>query len=125
MIKCLLVSNSKQSETKQLGINEMNAAVKNHSQEILMAKENVLAIFISTVKKNNQPNKQTTQKETQKTKIGPQYLPLWNKQFLCVFIIRCLFQVIHNDYTLFLKVRKGAFEKNFFSTIPLEYREGN
>lgn len=84
MIKCLLVSNSKQSETKQLGINEMNAALKNHYQEILMAKENVLAIFISTVKKTNQPNKQTTQKETPKTKIGPQYLPLCEINNFCV-----------------------------------------
>ena len=76
MIKCLLVSNSKQSETKELGINEMNATLKNHSQEILMAKENVLAIFISTVKKpTNQTSKQL-KKIPKRQNIGLQYLPL-------------------------------------------------
>ena len=51
VIKFLLISNSKQLETKELVINEINIASKNYFQEILVPKENDLAIFISTVQK--------------------------------------------------------------------------
>lgn len=56
MIKFLLISNSKQLETKELVINEINVASKNYFQEILVAKENDLAIFVSTVQKEINKN---------------------------------------------------------------------
>ena len=56
MIKFLLISNSKQLETKELVINEINIASKNYFQEILVPKENDLAIFISTVQKQTNKN---------------------------------------------------------------------
>ena len=66
MIKFLLISKTKQLETKELVINEINVASKNYFQEILVAKENDLTIFISTVQK--QTNKKLKQK-TPRTKI--------------------------------------------------------
>lgn len=56
VIKFLLISNSKQLETKELVINEINIASKNYFQEILVPKENDLAIFISTVQKQTNKN---------------------------------------------------------------------
>ena len=56
MIKFLLISNSKQLETKELVINEINLASKNYFQEIWVPKENDLAIFISTVQKQTNKN---------------------------------------------------------------------
>lgn len=65
MIKFLLISNSKQLETKELAINEINVASKNYFQEILAPKENDLAIFISTVQKQTNKNLKNP-----RTKIG-------------------------------------------------------